>query len=374
MSNYDHAPMTLKRLSQTFLLLLPAFLLSFSAQADDLRIGTLASLTGPYATYGRQALNGIQLAVEEVNARGGVAGRKVHLIVEDVGTLELKRAVIATRKLISVDKVELLLPLIVEDSEVVVPITNKVPIFTMAVGCGARKCGFSIGKYHVRAPSSHDAIVETLVQYASAHQVKHTCIVAAEATYFEGYGRYIEELSKAAGQKTTYVSVPLSNTDDNREIATKFTHSSCDAIYSWLPMGAVGSFFKRVREGGSKALILSIVESDDPQVLETAGPAANGVVFARFSLGSEKFQKRYLDRFKESPSRPAIPSYDGVKLLLELVAKVGTDPKLLREAFIQVKNHPAENGTLTYTNEGERLGEEVQLMQIVEGAPKKIDA
>lgn len=341
--------------------------------ADDLRIGTTLALSGAYSTYGRQALQGIQIAVEDVNAQGGVNGRKVKLIVEDEGTLDLRAALTAARKLVDLDKVEVLLPLIIEDSEVIVPFTSKKRVFTMAVGCGARKCGFNVGPYHVRAPSSHDTIIEILMAYVRTQNARRACIVAAEATYFEAYGRYIEELLKAANYDVTYVGVPLSNSEDYRGIATKFMNAKCDVIFSWLPIGSIGGFFRRVRESGSKSLLVGIVESDDPGVLKAAGDAANGVIFARFSLGSQDFLRRYVARFNEQPSRPALPSYDGVKLLLELIGKVGTDPNRLKEAFVAVKDRPAENGTMTYTGEGERLGETVQLMKIVDGKPVELN-
>lgn len=354
-------------------MLLTVFYAGSGTSAEELRLGATLSLTGAYANYGRQALEGMTLAAEEINQAGGVpAGSSVKLIVEDFGTLDLKRAVSAARKLISLDKVRVLLPLIIEDSEVIVPITSQIPLFTMAVGCGARKCGFSVGPYHVRSACSHDSIIQRLVSYAVAHGTQHACIIAAEATYFEGYGRYIEELSKKAGQRVSYVSVPLSLSEDYRDVATRFKHDQCDAIYAWLPMGTVGSFFRRVRESGSTALILSIVESDDPNVLQSAGQAAEGVVFATFSLGSPEFQKRFRERFKEPPARPALPAYDGLKLLVKLVSQVGTSPQALREAILKVKDFPAENGVMTYTAEGERLGEEVLLMQIVRGAPVEI--
>jgi branched-chain amino acid transport system substrate-binding protein len=344
----------------------------FLAYSDELRIGATLALSGAYATYGRQALQGVQLAVDDVNAKGGVNGRAVKLIVENEGTLDLKTALSAARKLVEIDKVEVLLPLIVEDSEVVVPYTTRKPLFTMALGCGARKCGFNVGPFHVRAASSHDSIIEKLIEYVRTQGLRHACIIAAESTYFEAYGRYIEQLAKAANFTVTYAGVPLSNSEDYRAIATKFAYKKCDVIFSWIPMGSVGLFVRRVRESGARALLVGIVESDDPGVLQAAGDAANGVVFARFSLGSKEFQTRYASRFNEAPSRPALPSYDGVKLLLELIAQVGTDPKKLREAFLRVKDRSAENGFLTYTDEGERLGEEVQLMKIINRMPVEL--
>jgi branched-chain amino acid transport system substrate-binding protein len=352
--------------------LMSLFLFGSGVLAEELKIGTIAMLTGAYSTYGRQALQGAQLAIDEVNEKGGVNGRPVRLFVEDVGTYGLSQAATATRKLIDKDKVEVLLPLIIEDSEVVVPITSKVPLFTMALGCGARKCGFNVGKYHVRAPASHDLIIQKLMEFSRAQNVKRACIIAAEATYFEGYGRYIEQLSKEAGQEVVYSSVPLSNTDDQRSIAAQFRKNNCDAIFSWIPIGSLGPFFRRVREGGSKAQLFGIVETDDPQILSSAGPAAEGVVFARFNPGTGDFQSRYQAKFKELPTRPAAPSYDGVRILLELIGKVGTAPEALKSEFLKVHDREAVNGTIGFTIEGERIGEKVELMRIENGVPVEI--
>lgn len=127
-----------------------------------------------------------------------------------------------------------------------------------------------------------------------------------------------------------------------------------------------------MRESGSTAKIYGIVESDDPGILNVAGKSSEGVVFATFSLGSEEFQKRFIKKFKEAPSRPALPAYDGVKLLLTLAGKVGTNPEALMKEFATIKNYPAENGVLAYTEDGERSGEKVQLMMIREGKAVEI--
>jgi ABC-type branched-subunit amino acid transport system substrate-binding protein len=146
-------------LHSIFTTLLFLIFLTTTVNGEELRLGTTLSLTGPYATYGRQALQGIQKAIAEKNSAGGVNGKEVKLFVEDFGTLDLRAALSGARKLIDIEKVDVFLPLIVEDSEVIVPITSQKPLFSMVVGCGSRKCGFNLGPYNVRASSSHDEII-----------------------------------------------------------------------------------------------------------------------------------------------------------------------------------------------------------------------
>ena len=224
----------------------------------------------------------------------------------------------------------------------------------------------------MRAAASHDLIIQKLVSHSVQKGVKHACVIAAEATYYEGYGQYIKELSIKSGQSVTYVSVPMSNTGDYRDTATRFKAAGCDAIYTWVGFGSIGNFYRRVRESGSKALVYGLVQTDDPGILKAAGKPSEGVVFARFKMGSQEFQDKYFKIFREQPTRPAIPAYDGVKLLLRLVEKVGTDADALKKETTLVKDAPATNGTLTYSSNGERLGEEIELMEIKNGTAVQI--
>ena len=72
--------------------------------ATEIVLGTHQDLSGPIKGWGVSVANGMKLAVEEINEHGGVAGRKLKLIVEDSG-YDPKRAVLATQKLIEKDQV-----------------------------------------------------------------------------------------------------------------------------------------------------------------------------------------------------------------------------------------------------------------------------
>ena len=71
---------------------------------NEILLGTIQDLSGPLAGYGKQARLGMQLRVDEVNEQGGVAGRKLKLLVEDSG-YDPKRAVLSAQKLVNQDKI-----------------------------------------------------------------------------------------------------------------------------------------------------------------------------------------------------------------------------------------------------------------------------
>ena len=77
--------------------------------ADSVKIGVDNTLTGTYASLGKNEQVGVQLAVEQINAKGGILGRNVELAVEDFTSGDAGTAVQKARKLIDGDKVDFLL-------------------------------------------------------------------------------------------------------------------------------------------------------------------------------------------------------------------------------------------------------------------------
>ncbi|MFV2040126.1 MAG: ABC transporter substrate-binding protein, partial [Acidimicrobiales bacterium] len=79
-----------------------------SAEDGPIKIGVIADLTGPFTTYGTSLSNSAQLAVDEINASGGIGGRNIELIVEDIQT-DVSVTVDKARKLVESDNVDMVL-------------------------------------------------------------------------------------------------------------------------------------------------------------------------------------------------------------------------------------------------------------------------
>ncbi|MEZ5801911.1 MAG: ABC transporter substrate-binding protein, partial [Rhizobiaceae bacterium] len=71
---------------------------------DEIVVGSIQDLSGPLAGFSKPARNGMQMRVDEINALGGVNGRKIKLIVEDSG-YDPKKGILATQKLVQNDKI-----------------------------------------------------------------------------------------------------------------------------------------------------------------------------------------------------------------------------------------------------------------------------
>ncbi|HNE59450.1 MAG TPA: ABC transporter substrate-binding protein, partial [Ottowia sp.] len=82
----------------------PALAQSQGVSKTEITVATIQDLSGPLAGFGKQARNGMQLRVDEINEQGGINGRKLVFKVEDSG-YDPKRAVLAAQKLVNQDKI-----------------------------------------------------------------------------------------------------------------------------------------------------------------------------------------------------------------------------------------------------------------------------
>ncbi len=138
--------------------------------ADEVKIGLDNPLTGTYAAVGKNELIGCQLAIEQINAKGGILGRKAELLVEDSTSGDAATAVQKARKLIDRDKINFLLGNV-----------NSALAMAMA-GVSSEK-----GVLHV-VPGGHtDAVTGTIVPLERVPRLQH------DADGSERRGRHVDQ-------------------------------------------------------------------------------------------------------------------------------------------------------------------------------------
>ncbi|MBW3011342.1 ABC transporter substrate-binding protein, partial [Candidatus Woesearchaeota archaeon] len=103
-----------------------------SVKEDSVKIGAVLPLTGDAASYGEAARNAMTLAADEINAKGGVRGKKIKLIFED-NMLDASTSLTAVNKLIEIDQVTGLASLSSANTVVICPVAEekKVPLMTI---------------------------------------------------------------------------------------------------------------------------------------------------------------------------------------------------------------------------------------------------
>jgi branched-chain amino acid transport system substrate-binding protein len=338
------------------------------ADAQPIKIGATLMLTGYGAPWGKNAQQGMELAVSEVNEAGGVNGRPLKIVYEDFGELDLKRAATAAHKLIDVDQVNLIFSLIIEDSEVVVPIASKKGVATISVGCGlGGKLSGVIYPLFFRATSSDDVLADLGIDYAKKENKQNACVVGDKVRYYETMADHIASTWKKRTGITAKVYEYPWGTTDFSSLMTKIKAAKCDVLFLETGIPAQGVFLKQANELKIAPLFIGPPSTDDPSVISVAGSSANGVVFGKFTAGSPEFVMKYKSRYNELPSRPSATSYDAVKLAAKAIGAVGTDAEKVAKYLRGVTNFQGVSGSITLDENGDREGEIPGLYFIQDG-------
>ena len=325
-----------------FLLLIGAMLiLAFSLMAvaacadessdEPFRIGVMESVTGPGETYGNVAVQAKQMAVEEINAAGGVDGRMLELIVEDE-KCNAADAITAYRKLTDVDGVKIILgtscsgamlgaaPLAEEDGVV------------MFSGLATNPDIANAGDYIFRTSMS-DAMVGVDTGNAMWVDGIRSLATITEATdYAEGVRRTTVARFEELGGSVSGAERYASDVTDFRSQLTKLFNANPDGLHVAAQSEFTGgTIVKQARELGYDGPIYGEVVVIGTTALEIAGDSATGVkaITADLDPANSKAQE-VLKNFRDKYDYVTLPwylgsAYDDVYITAECLKQTGDD-------------------------------------------------
>ncbi len=339
-------------LAATFLAVSPAL------AADDIIVGSFASLTGTEATFGVNSNNGVQLAAEEINAAGGLLdGRKIHLIVEDDQS-KPGQSISAVKKLISNDKAVAIIGEIASSRSMeAAPVCQAAGIPMISPG-STNPLVTEKGDYIFRVCFIDPFQGTVMAKFAldTLHAKKVAVLTDVTSDYSKGLAQYFEEYFKAhGGEIVSERSYSGGGKDkDFRAQITSIKASSPEAIFVPGYYTEVGLIGKQARTLGLKAPLLGGDGWDSPKLAEIAGSALDGCYFStHFSPAAkspevQEFVKKYSAKYSAMPDGMAPLGYDAMMILGDAIKRAGsTDGAKVRDALTQVKDYHAVTGNIT---------------------------
>ena len=335
-------------------------LLSACGNAKDettIRIGVLAPLSGTEAFYGNDMLNAYKLAVDEINADGGLLGRKLVLSEADDGA-DPNMAIQAAAKIIS-NNVDFVvggyasgatIPTLQQFSD-----ADLMLLISCANSTRITEAGFS-QTFMINSPGSHAVITLTnLVKSLGSANV-------ALIHQGDDYSKNLSDLSSAAltqsGINIACIEVMEKDQADVSAIVTNIISSGADFVY-WCGYHADGSnVIKQLRRGGYNGHIAVGDGSASPDLIVACGAEGEGVYvtsppFVEFAVGGEKFVTDYTAKFGTPPGNYASLSYDTIYLLKAAIEKAGTlETAAVRDA-VQSIEFQGLSGLIRFTPDRE---------------------
>ncbi len=346
------------------------------AVAQDIKIGVIKPMTGPLAFDGAADIKGAQLAMKEINGKGGVLGRKIELVVED-GQCKPAESVGAAEKLIFRDRVSVLMGAFCSGATLaVMPIAqkNKIPLIT---GVSSNPKLTEMGnEWFFR-----NAETEALTAQAFARVLNKD--MKLNNAYFlavnDDWGRGTVEAFKAnwdrVGGKTAGIEFIDRAANDFYTPLTKIRATRPDVIIVAAESQAGSILVKQAKELGVQSRIFGVGAWATPTFMELAGDAANGllagVVYAPTQPGerNKTFVANYKAAYNEEPGKYSAAGYNTVHILAQAIQRAGApDPEKIRAA-LEKTDYMGPNGHVRFDDKHQAYGHELVLVELQNKVP-----
>ena len=328
--------------------------------SNEIKVGADFELTGGVANYGKQALNGIQLAFKQANANGGVLGKKLTLVLAD-NKSEASEATNAMTKLITTDKVVTVMGPVVSSNVLAalqVAQDNKVPLIT-PTGTNEK---ITYDNNQLRSYVFRSCFIDPFQGKIMANFATNTLKVKNAVIYIDNSSDYSKELAKTFeelftqnGGKIIGKEAFLQKDQDFKATLTKIKAMNPEVIFLPAYYEEVGKIVKQAREMGINVPIIGTDGWDDPKVVDFAGAAAlNNTYFSNHYSSQDtdpnvvKFIEAYKKEYNQEPGAMAALGYDAGLLLIDAITRANsTEPAKIREALEQTKGLQLSTGLLT---------------------------
>lgn len=329
-------------------------LIASSFAADEIVIGEFASLTGGNASFGQSSHKGTQLAIDEINASGGLLGKKVKLITEDDQSTAGQPATIV-QKFISQDKVIAVLGEVASSKSLeAAPICqqNKIPMISPA---STNPKVTEVGDYIFRVCFIDPFQGTVMAKFAQSKGWKRVAVLTdVKQDYSVGLAKFFIEGFKKNGGEIVKEQSYSSGDKDFKAQLTSIKSLKPDAIYVPGYYGEVALIAKQAKLLGIKVPLLGGDGWEGDSLLKVAGNSLDGSYFStHFSTDdSSPAVKSFVEKYKAKngnvPDAMAALGYDSAMILAEAIKKAGTtDGDKIRDALATTKDHPGITGSIT---------------------------
>jgi branched-chain amino acid transport system substrate-binding protein len=343
---------SLTRCAWFFLALAPGL----RAAPAPIRIGQYASLTGKEASFGQSSHRGVVLAVEELNARGGVLGRPVEFLVEDIQS-KAGEAATAVKKLISRDRVVAVLGGNASTNSLeAAPVCQAARVPMIAISSTSPKVT-ATGNYIFRACFIDPFQGAVLAKFArTTLQARRVALLTSvSAPYSVGLSAVFRARFTAAGGAIVAEQSYTEGDKDFRAQLTAIKARQPDAIAATGYYTEAALICQQARDLGITLPIFGGDGWEAPQLITLGGRAVEGTYYStHYSAESpapevQAFIRRFRARYDgATPDAVAALGYDATLLLADALRRAGTtDGPRLRDALAATRDFPGITGRTT---------------------------
>jgi branched-chain amino acid transport system substrate-binding protein len=333
-----------------------------AASAEPIKIGAIFAVTGPAAFLGAPEEKTAQMLVEEINAKGGVNGHKLVLVIKDSqGNPE--KAVSFAKQLIEEEKVfaiigpstsgeTMQIKTICEDSK------------TILISCAAAEVIVNpLAKYVFKTPQKDSDAARKIFMALQKLKIAKIAVTSSNTGFGKAGKEQLEKIAPEYNIAIAISEVYEKDATDLTGVLTKVKAADVGAIVNWSIEPAQSILAKNMKQLGFTIPLFQSHGFGNIRYVTDAGQAAEGIIFpaGRLLIADvlpadhpqkallEKYKKDYETKYKEDVSTFGGHAYDAILVLEKAITVAGTDKEKVREAIENLKGLVGTAGVFNFS-------------------------
>ncbi len=328
------------------------------SSSESIKIGFIGPLTGDYANYGTLCKQAVQMAIEEINANGGINGVQVKLYAED-SEGDSQKALAAMEKLSSSDKVCAVIGPVLTGESFSVAERAQAEGIVIITPSASHKDITNVGDYIFRTTPSDGLQGEVSGKYW--YQVlgyRKLAVLYAKNDYSQGlYESMSEAFTEDGGQIVAAETFMVGDKDFKTQL-TNLKNTDAEAIYIPDYTAEMAQILEQAAQLGIDKPFLSSDGFLSEEIYDLAGQYTDGVVYTASAKIEESdknkvFKENYTTKWGVGPDSFASNAYDATYILASVIEKVGTNREAIKNGMKEVKDFEGVNGIINFAENGD---------------------
>ena len=339
------------------------------AAQGDLSIGATVPITSPYALSGRSYYNTLQMAEKDINAQGGIKGRKVKIVFEDTSNSNTT-AVNAFKKVMDTVRS----PFVFLNSYTVQNLAvepevarAKVPVMYAGGGVAVAERG-NAWMFRIR-PNDEVAAKGAAQFVAKSLKLKRVGLMGVEGDFGQGGMKVAAEVLKQLGVEAVGQEVYRAADKDMSAQLLSLKNKGAEAIVVFTYVAEPPIIFRQRRQlnlgipliGSSGSCLPAATNVMTPQDMEGTYCFTDSLLVGNPDPRVHAWAERYQKDFNFPPDVYGVAYYDGMFILKQAIEKAGLEPQAIRDAIAATKDYKGIGATFSFDQRGEGVHQVVVL-------------
>ncbi|MDD3813420.1 MAG: ABC transporter substrate-binding protein [Desulfocapsaceae bacterium] len=340
-----------------------SLLLTPAAWAENIKVGAILAVTGPASFLGGPEARTLEMMVADINAKGGINGNPVELILKD-SAANPEKAVSFAKQLIEEDKVLAIIgPSTSGETMQIKKIAEdgKTPLLSCAA---AEVIVDPVASYVFKTPQKDSDAVKMIYKEMNKLGLVNVAVLSDNTGFGKAGAEQLAKIAPEFGIKIVEKeSYDTKDSDLTAPVAKIKANKDVQAVINWSVAPAQSIVVKNIRQAGWNVPIFQSHGFGNIKFVEVAGAAAEGVIFpaGRLLIAADlpadnpqkelltQYKKNYETKYKENVSTFGGHAYDAMVILEAAVKVGGNDRAKVRDAIEGLQNLPGTAGVFSFS-------------------------